>query len=122
MLNLDTHIFLHALLGTITKTERTLLENSRWGISSIVIWEIAKLYQLGRITLDPSDSGFKTVLSGVHIWPITLDVCLATYRLDIKSDPADEIICATSITHNIPLITRDRRLLKSKVVPLAHAI
>jgi PIN domain nuclease of toxin-antitoxin system len=74
MLNLDTHIFLHALLGTITKTERALLENSRWGISSIVIWEITKLYQLGRITLSPSDSEFKTVLSGVHIWPMAYNV------------------------------------------------
>jgi PIN domain nuclease of toxin-antitoxin system len=120
MLNLDTHILLHALIGTITKSERHLLEDSRWGISAIVIWEITKLYQLGRITLDPADSEFKVLLSGIQVWPITIDVCLSTYKLDIKSDPADEIICATSITHNIPLITRDKRLLKSKVVPLAR--
>ncbi|HOW82448.1 MAG TPA: type II toxin-antitoxin system VapC family toxin [Spirochaetota bacterium] len=120
MLNLDTHILLHALNGTITKTERRLLENNRWGISAIVLWEISKLYQLQRISLDPADPEFKRALSGIHMMPITLDICLATYKLDIKSDPADEIICATSITHNIPLITRDRRLLKSKVIPLAR--
>ena len=120
MLNLDTHILLHALIGSITKAEREILENRRWGISAIVIWEISKLYQLGRITLDPFNSEFKRVLAGIQIWPITLDVCHSTYALDFKSDPADEIICATSITLNIPLLTRDKKLLKSKVVPLVR--
>ncbi|HPQ54300.1 MAG TPA: type II toxin-antitoxin system VapC family toxin [Spirochaetota bacterium] len=119
MLNLDTHILLHALIGSLSKRERSLLENSRWGISAIVIWEITKLYQLGRISLDPGDRDFKKVLSGIHIWPITLDICLATYKLDITSDPADEIICATSLNQDIPLVTRDRKLLQSGIVPLA---
>jgi PIN domain nuclease of toxin-antitoxin system len=120
MLNLDTHILIHALIGTITKTERHLLGNSKWGISAIVIWEITKLYQLGRISLDPGDMEFKKILSAIHIWPITIEVCLLTYELDFRSDPADEIICATSIEKNIPLVTRDKKLLKSKVVPLAR--
>jgi PIN domain nuclease of toxin-antitoxin system len=41
-------------------------------------------------------------------------------RLDIQGDPADELIAATSAIHNVPLVTRDRALLKSKVVPLAR--
>ena len=32
---------------------------------------------------------------------------------------ADELIAATSLVHNLPLVTRDRTLLKSKQVPLA---
>jgi antitoxin (DNA-binding transcriptional repressor) of toxin-antitoxin stability system len=39
--------------------------------------------------------------------------------LDFKSDSADEIIAATSLTHDIPLLTRDSRIRKSKVVKLA---
>ena len=40
-------------------------------------------------------------------------------RLDFRSDPADEIVAATSIVHDIPLLTRDARILGSKIVPLA---
>jgi PIN domain nuclease of toxin-antitoxin system len=51
--------------------------------------------------------------------PLTLPVVRALRRLDFRSDPADEIIAATSLAHNRPLLTRDRKLLKSKIVPLA---
>jgi PIN domain nuclease of toxin-antitoxin system len=50
---------------------------------------------------------------------MTLEVVRALRRLDFESDPADEIIAATSLVHRTPLLTRDRKLLKSRVVPLA---
>jgi PIN domain nuclease of toxin-antitoxin system len=56
----------------------------------------------------------------VHVWPITRDIARTSTRLDVKGDPADELIAATSVVHNVPLLTRDRALLKSKVVPLAR--
>jgi predicted nucleic acid-binding protein len=43
----------------------------------------------------------------------------ALRALDFHSDPPDEIIAATSLTHNIPLLTRDSRIRKSKAVKLA---
>jgi len=43
----------------------------------------------------------------------------AACRLDFRGDPADETIAATSLVHNVPLVTRDRVILSSKVVPLA---
>jgi predicted nucleic acid-binding protein len=30
------------------------------------------------------------------------------------------LIAATSVVHNVPLLTRDRSLLRSKIVPLAR--
>jgi PIN domain nuclease of toxin-antitoxin system len=36
--------------------------------------------------------------------------------LDFRSDPADEIIAATSLAHNVPLVTRDARVRASKLV------
>jgi predicted nucleic acid-binding protein len=33
--------------------------------------------------------------------------------------PADKLIAATSIVHKIPLLTRDRRIRDSRIVPLA---
>jgi PIN domain nuclease of toxin-antitoxin system len=49
MLNLDTHILLYALLDDLTPRESSLLSGDSWSISAIVLWEIAKLFELGRI-------------------------------------------------------------------------
>jgi PIN domain nuclease of toxin-antitoxin system len=120
MLNLDTHVLIHALAGELRPREASLLRSRRWGISGIVLWELAKLAQMGRVELDIGDPEIGQLLSNVHTWPITLDVARAIERLDFKSDPADEIIAATSLAHRVPLLTRDPRILKSKVVPLAR--
>ncbi|HVT89307.1 MAG TPA: type II toxin-antitoxin system VapC family toxin [Tepidisphaeraceae bacterium] len=120
MLNLDTHIILFSLADELTPRERKLLSNDQWSISSIVIWEIAKLSMLGRIELDLDHLELTRLLSGIQTFPITVDVCRAIRTLDFRSDPADEIIAATSIVNGIPLVTRDARLRKSKIVPLAN--
>jgi PIN domain nuclease of toxin-antitoxin system len=120
MLNLDTHILIHALIGNITPRERKLLAGDEWSISAMVIWELSKLSQMGRIELDLDDPGLTRRLAGIQTWPITIDICRAIRSLDFHSDPADELIAATSIVHRIPLVTRDGKISKSKVVPLAR--
>jgi len=120
MLNLDTHILLFALDDAITPAERKLLASERWGVSAIVQWELAKLGQLGRIALDIRSAEFKKVFARVHVWPLDLAVCTKSTELDFSSDPADELIAATSIVYNVPLMTRDRKILKSKLVPFAQ--
>jgi PIN domain nuclease of toxin-antitoxin system len=119
MLNLDTHVLVHAMSGDLTPREASLLRADRWGISAIVLWELAKLVQLRRIEMDLDDPEVDRFLAHVHVWPVTLEVVRALRRIDVKSDPADELIAATSLVHRTPLLTRDRRLLRSKVVPLA---
>jgi PIN domain nuclease of toxin-antitoxin system len=119
MLNLDTHIVLGALSGDVTPRERTLLSQNEWSISGIVVWEISKLALLGRIELDLDSADLTRLLSRIHTWPITLDVCRAMRQLDFRSDPADELIASTSIVHQVPLLTRDSRIRKSRIVPLA---
>ena len=119
MLNLDTHILIFAVSGELRPAERTLLSRSRWSISSIVLWELAKLAQLGRVDVNLDDREVVRVLSRIHVWPMDLDVARASTRLDFQSDPADEIIAATSVVHNIPLLTRDHVVRNSKIVPLA---
>ena len=120
MLNLDTHILLFALTGEVTPTERALLAAHEWSISGIVLWEIAMLAELGRISIDLHDREVVRVLSRVHTWPIDLAVCQAIAQLDVRGDPADDLIAATSLAHDIPLVTRDKRLRKSKRVPIAR--
>jgi PIN domain nuclease of toxin-antitoxin system len=120
MLNLDTHILVSALAGSLAPIERRSLSNDAWSISAIVLWELSKLVQLGRIELDLDNVEFLRTLSAVHVWPITLAIARASCELDFKSDPADELIAATSVIHRIPLITRDRRILASKIVPFGR--
>ena len=40
-------------------------------------------------------------------------------RLDFVGVPADELIAATSIVHEVPLLTRDGRIRRSRLTPLA---
>ena len=119
MLNLDTHVLVHALAGDLRPSERKLLEDQPWSIAAIVLWELSKLVQLGRLDLDLDDPDVATALSCVHVWPLDFDIARASTRLDFKGDPADELIAATSVVHGIPLLTRDRSIRRSKHVPLA---
>lgn len=119
MIALDTHILLHALAGSLQAEEREQLEATRWGVSSIVLWEIAKLVQLGRVELELDDPTLAAALAQIEIWPIDLSIARMSTRLDFRGDPADEIIAATSVVLGIPLLTRDRVILESKMVPLA---
>ena len=97
MLNLDTHILIYALSGNLRPAERRLLAHNRWSISSIVLWELAKLVQRGPIDLDLDDRGVVRFLSRMHRWPVDLDVARASTCPDFRSNPADEIIAATSL-------------------------
>ncbi len=119
MLNLDTHILVRAVDGTLAPAERHALSRQRWGISAIVLWEIAKLAQCGRIAIGLDTPELAQLLRQIQIWPIDVAVCQALAELDFTSDPADELIAATSIVHNVPLMTRDRVLRRSRRVPLA---
>ena len=119
MLNLDTHILVNALRDLLKRRERKLLSAHPWSISAIVLWELEKLTELGRINPGIDDPEFQHILREIHIWPITLEICLKLRELDFKSDPADELIAATSLVHRIPLVTRDKKILFSRVVPFA---
>lgn len=119
MLNLDTHILLHALGGRLTTRERRLLDRDTWSISGIVLWEIAKLAQLGRIELNLDDVELTRIFARLHTWPLSIEICREISRLDVRVDPADELIAATSIVHRVPLLTRDKKLRASRLIPLA---
>ncbi|HLH18339.1 MAG TPA: PIN domain-containing protein [Bryobacteraceae bacterium] len=118
MLNLDTHILLFALEGKLRPRERAVLAGERWGISDIVLWEITKLRQNGRIDLGLDSPVLARAVKRLVIWPIDQKVCRAMLSLDFSSDPADELIAATSLAHGVPLLTRDQKIRKSKLLAL----
>lgn len=119
MINLDTHMLIHALRGDLRERERELLSANAWGVAAIVLWELSELAQLGRIDIDLDDPEIDAVLAGLHVWPLDLAVAKASTALDFSGDPADELIAATSVVHAAPLLTRDRQIRKSKLVPIA---
>lgn len=71
MLNLDTHVLIHALQGSVTEKERQILSADVWSISGIVLWEISKLVQLGRVEMDLADPEVIRALSRIHTWPLS---------------------------------------------------
>ena len=120
MLNLDTHMVVALLRGDLTPVEDRLLARQKLAMSDIVLWELSKLVQTGRLEMEMESDEFHRFLRSVTVFPITLEIARTSTRLDFTSDPADEIIAATSIVQSVPLLTRDRRILKSRLVPFAR--
>ena len=100
-------------------SEARVLADDAWAISDIVLWELASLTRRGEIAPILDLPRFNRRLREITVWPITREVAKAVLSLDFRSDPADQIIAATSIAHDIPLLTRDTKILGSKIVPLA---
>jgi PIN domain nuclease of toxin-antitoxin system len=119
MLNLDTHILVALAAGEAKPAELECAVNQPLAISDIVLWELAMLVQRGRLKMDIESREFREWLRNLTIIPITLEIARKSTQLDFSSDPADEIIAATSVVENIPLLTRDSRIRKSHIVPLA---
>ena len=119
MINLDTHILIHMIGGALRPAEEEVLATDELCISSIVVWEVMMLRDKGRLTVDVSDAILDPVLEVLTVLPIDIDVVRCSHTLDFRSDPADHFIAATSVVYEAPLLTRDRVICTSKVVPLA---
>jgi PIN domain nuclease of toxin-antitoxin system len=119
VINLDTNVLLAFVYDRSGHDERKLLEGDAWAISDAVLWEIGLLERDERITPLLATADFGGLLDELTVFPVDLRIARALRQLDFRSDPADEIIAATSVVHDIPLLTRDDRILRSKVVPLA---
>ena len=120
MLNLDTHMVVWVAAGELRPEERARVAREQLAISDIVLWELAMLVRSGRLEIDLDGREFRHFLRQLTPVPISLEIARVSTRLDFHSDPADEIIAATSIVEKIPLLTRDPKILKSRMVPFAQ--
>ncbi len=77
------------------------------------------LVRRNRLQMDLDSPEFREWRRHLTVIPISPEIARQSSQLDFSSDPADEIIAATSVVENIPLLTRDRRIRKSRLVPLA---
>lgn len=119
MINLDTSVLVAILQGRERRDERRVLVENAWAISDAVLWEVAVLERDRRIRPLLNTRDLEDLLNNATVYAVDLHIARTMRRLDFQSDPADEIIAATSLAYDIPLLTRDARLLGSKVVPLA---
>jgi PIN domain nuclease of toxin-antitoxin system len=85
-------------------------------VSSISLWEIAKLVELGRLELPvPLEKWFDQALAypGIELIEITPKIAIESTRLpgEFHRDPADQIIVATARVMKCKLVTSDERIL-----------
>ena len=117
---LDTHAWFWSLTDPdqLPAKVRSVFENPRnvpFGLAAISLWELAKLVEKGRITLTIPLSEWvrrATDPEVIEILPLTPQVAIDSTTLPggFHSDPADELIIATTRLHDATLITADRRI------------
>lgn len=117
---LDTHAWFWSLadLSAIPPKVRAVLQNPRntpFGLAAISLWEFSKLVEKGRITLTiPVSEWLSRALDPemIRVLPLTPQVAVDSTALPdgFRSDPADELIVATTRLHNATLITADKRI------------
>jgi PIN domain nuclease of toxin-antitoxin system len=121
MIVVDTHIWVWWVNNSrqLPKEHKMLLENSASdgiGVSVISCWEIAKLVELGRLTLSIKvDEWIETALAypGVQLLALTPHIAVESTQLPgtFHRDPADQLIVATARIYDSPLMTVDERIL-----------
>ncbi len=119
MLLLDTHILLWWINGAVGKLPESMVatieDSESVAVSAISCFEIEWLARHGRIELEISlDDWFSSVFfeAGVNCIPITAEVArLAASLPEHHKDPQDRLIIATSIIHNLPVVSADKQFL-----------
>lgn len=126
---LDTHILLWWIEGEGRLSRRQTGAIHEAGqaaepllVSDITLWEIATLFELGRIRLTiPLRDWLERATAPplVRSCPITPAVAaeVASLPRSFHRDPADRIIVSTARVYGARLVTADRRIAKSELVP-----
>lgn len=128
MIVLDTHVILwwvsnpDRLSAAASKAIAAAINAARLSASSISIFEIATASRRGRIELGrPVDQWLDELrsLPQIQFQPVTTEIARAAGALgeEIPGDPMDRIIVATAAQLGAKLVTADRKLAKSGLVP-----
>jgi len=127
MITLDTHIIIWDALQPekLSPKARTIIDRANeMGeifIADISLWEIAMLMAKKRLIIDTTYSEFISLVRAANhyvfesITPEIADLSVSLHS-GINMDPADRLICATSIVRCAPLVTADSNLRASDLV------
>jgi PIN domain nuclease of toxin-antitoxin system len=124
---LDTNVVLWVAFeaGRLSKKAKAAIDDARrtgegLAISDMTLLEIAMLANKKRIPLDISLELFLSQVEGrFSVLPMNAQICARAYALPAENfrDPADRIIAATAMSGGLTLITADREIRNSRVVP-----
>ena len=121
MIVLDTHIWIwwvHDEERLTPEQHRAIREHETddLGVCAISCWEVAKLVEKNRLQLPVEiERWFDLALSypGIRLISITPQVAITSTRLpgSFSQDPVHQLIAATALVHDCPLITSDEKML-----------
>ncbi len=100
---------------------RAIDEADRIGVSPISCWEVATLVRKGRLALDRDVllwTRQALALPRIELLPISPQVAVTAAEFDdeFPGDPADRLIAATALAFHSVLLTKDRRLGRTRRV------
>jgi PIN domain nuclease of toxin-antitoxin system len=124
---LDTHVVVWLMSGDPQLSIKALaaIHDARQSVrglavSDFTLFELSLLFRKKRfqLTIDP-ESFLSEIERRFVILPITANIALQAFELPpgYPKDPADRIIGATALVEDIPLVTADREIRRSKAVP-----
>jgi PIN domain nuclease of toxin-antitoxin system len=120
MILLDTHIWVWWVNESpdLSQKHKRIIEESTsegLGVSVISCWEVANLVRLGRLVLNESATMWITnalSVSEVRLLELSPRIAIeATELREFHKDPADRFLVATARFHDIPIMTKDARIL-----------
>ena len=121
---IDTHILIWTAFESrrLSVAARTAIYNSRQdaqglAISDMTLLELARLDWQKRISLNVSlESFLQEAEERFVVLPMDGRIGVQAFALPaaFPKDPADRVIVATALVHNLPLITADRAIRRLK--------
>lgn len=127
MILVDTHIVVWLAFEPklLSRKAQAAIDEARGhgdglAISDITLFELAILATKGRVRLRISIESFlQEAESRFAVLPLTGRICARAVELPAPypRDPADRLIGATALTQGLSLLTADREIRRSKVVP-----
>jgi PIN domain nuclease of toxin-antitoxin system len=122
---LDTHAVIWAYEDSalLSASARRLIHDAEpgcLGISDLTLLEIAMLTAKGRVTLDfPTKDFLSRIEADFVVLPVGAGEADLAMNLPMKhADPFDRVIVATALRAKVPLVTKDRAVVASKLVPV----
>lgn len=132
MILLDTHAWIwwlaqpeslsEAARRVIDAAVETSADGGGVAVSAISAWELATLAARGRLELTEGPRAWVercVALPFFSFVPVDHRVALRSVDFGkvLHADPADRMIVATAIVHDLPLVTKDDRLRNAGLVP-----
>jgi len=95
-------------------------DTDQFGLAAITLLEIARLIKVGAITPTSSPAEWLDAIAReFQVLPLTPAIAWRAVDFDwMHKDPADRLICATALEHQLTLVTHDKEITRWGGVPV----